>query len=68
MLVMSLLHISPLEIATKQRIQHAIAALEVLCQVLLGAGVHLSALIVSLQSEIYTQERLLCMDNKSPTW
>ena len=47
--VKSLLQISPLEVPTNQRIQHAVTAFEVLRQVLLDAGVHPSAPIVSLQ-------------------
>lgn len=44
-----LLQVSPLKVTVKQRVQHAVTAFEVLCQVLLDAGVHLPAVVVSLQ-------------------
>ena len=47
--VLSLLQVSPLEVTVEKRVQHAVAALEVLCQVQLDTGVHFPALIVSLQ-------------------
>lgn len=47
--VTSLLQVSPMKVTMEQRVQHAVAALKVLCQVLLDTWVHLPALVVSLR-------------------
>ena len=47
--VTSLLQVSPLKVTVEQRVQHTVAVLKVLCQVLLDTRMHLPALVVSLQ-------------------
>ena len=50
--VMSLLQVSPLQVTVEQRVQHAVAVFEVLCQILLDTGVHLPTMVVSLQRSL----------------